>query len=289
MHATLVYCLSETGRRVALEKGLPAQRVQSVHVDVPDDCKSWVTVDTNGKGWVSLADYQSAKKVAGDSANEFVSVPQSYSVKWDGRVEKKTGDLDSPIENPSEYLSALKIKLDKLKAEAEAEAEAVRKERAEAEAERNAKQAEESARYQQAQDAKRKREAEAEREKLEWIEKHGSNRLKRMIKEEIDCESVYRDERLAADRPGWAWSRDCDGSYADPRNVPEEAFTLLDKARETEPEAELVYWSVENEVDPMGYSDYGEEPEKYAWTGYAAVSEFLDREIVFGLPEEFTD
>lgn len=128
--------------------------------------------------------------------------------------------------------------------------------------------------------------AKAEREKAEWIESHGSNRLKRMIKEDIECEAVYRDERLEADRPGWEYSDNCRGEYDDPRNVPEDAFNLLDEARKTEPDAKLVYWTVEHICDPEDFDPYYESP-KYDWTGYVAVSEFLDKEIVFGLPTEY--
>lgn len=127
-------------------------------------------------------------------------------------------------------------------------------------------------------------EAQAENERLVWINQHGSERLKRMLQEGIECDATYRDERLSLERPGWAWTKPARGEYDDPRNPPLEAFKLLDEARKLAPDAKLVYWQVEN--DPEDY--YDDDRDKYAWTGYVAVAEYLDgREIVFGLPQEY--
>lgn len=118
--------------------------------------------------------------------------------------------------------------------------------------------------------ARRERERHEYRE---WIEHHGSDRLKRCVAEGIDCAACYRDERLAKERPGWRWTAKIDGEYNDPRNPSEEAFALLDQARATLPEdaeSQLVYWT----------------GEKTDYRGYAVISEYLDREIVFGGPEE---
>ena len=71
----------------------------------------------------------------------------------------------------------------------------------------------------------------------EWIAAHGSERLRRCIAEGLECEAVYRDERLAAERPGW---RFLDGTkLEDARNPPMAAFAMLDEAREIEPTASL--------------------------------------------------
>lgn len=155
-------------------------------------------------------------------------------------------------------------------------------------------------RKKQEQEEKRAAEARRAKEKAErirqqqevrnqWIAEHGSTRLQRMAAEEIECERVYLDERLALERPGWQWYQQADGDYDDPRNPPEEAFAMLDQARQVEPTAKLVYWRVDHDCDDdcegSGYCP------KYDWTGYAAVAEpewHPDREIVFGLPAEIT-
>lgn len=76
-------------------------------------------------------------------------------------------------------------------------------------------------------------------EVADWIATHGSARLKRLAKEGIEAAAVYRDERLALERPGWSWGGGDDG--LDPRNASEEAIDLLDRARATAPDAVLRY------------------------------------------------
>jgi hypothetical protein len=73
-----------------------------------------------------------------------------------------------------------------------------------------------------------------------WIEAYGSTRLKRLLKEKIEHAAVYRDERLALERPGWAWQLKAEDTDA-PRNPPEAALDLLDEARAQVPDAKLVY------------------------------------------------
>ena len=102
--------------------------------------------------------------------------------------------------------------------------EAVRREREQAEREKREaeKRAIETAR------------AKEEQERRDWIAAHGSPRLRRLVKENIEHKAVYRDERLAADRPGWMWA-DKDDDFEEARNAPEAALDLIDKARETIP------------------------------------------------------
>lgn len=155
--------------------------------------------------------------------------------------------------------------------------------RAEREARKAREAAEEAARKAEVERDNREREAAKAAEKAEvdaWIDAHGSRRLKRCKAENVDCIAAYRDERLAMDRPGWIWdTADVPGSGKEPRNPPESAFDLLDEARKTDPAARLVFWVAEESVDEEG----DEIPE---WRGYAAMSEFLGRDIVYGLPAE---
>lgn len=116
-----------------------------------------------------------------------------------------------------------------------------------------------------------------------WIDAHGSSRLKRCKAEGLNCESVYRDERLALDRPGWEWASTVAGDHDDIRNPSMDAFELLDECRQTDPDARLVYWTVEYDEEDQ----YDEDGDKFAWRGPACVAEFLGREIVRGVPDEF--
>lgn len=129
-------------------------------------------------------------------------------------------------------------------------------------------------------------EAKQAAERAAWINQHGSDRLRRCLAEGIECRAIYRDERLAFERPGWCWSVKVEGEYTEPRNPPEEAFATLDQARAMEPEAKLVRWEVEHEHS----EDCNDEDKcpKYDWTAYAAVAQFLGAEIVYGLSEKVT-
>ena len=115
--------------------------------------------------------------------------------------------------------------------------------------------------------------AKAEREA--WIRAHGSARLRRCLEEGIAHMGIYRDERLAAERPGWAW--DTEGSNEDPINPPEEAFAMLDEARKTAPDAKLTLLKIEEETD-----DETGEVTREASESFAAVSDFLGRGIIYG-------
>lgn len=125
-----------------------------------------------------------------------------------------------------------------------------------------------------------------EAERAAWIEAHGSERLKRCVAEEIECDAIYRDERLAAERPGWGFTQGLPGDYSDPRNPPEAALDLLDEARKAEPEAELFYWTMDQEEHARAL---GMDEDSYYdddWRGYVAVATFLNREIAY-LPADW--
>lgn len=116
----------------------------------------------------------------------------------------------------------------------------------------------------------------------EWIAAHGSERLKRCLAEGIECRAAYRDERLAAERPGWVWADGSGGEVDAPRNPPAESFTVLDEARKTDPSAKLMRWTENRDEDDENEDDDddGEETAPPA-RHYIAVAEFLGRGIEF--------
>jgi len=120
-------------------------------------------------------------------------------------------------------------------------------------------------------------------EMREWAVKHGSHRLCRCIDERIECKAIYRDERLAKERPGWAWADEMRGEGDEPRNPPAEAFDTLREARKLDPEASMSWWVVSWDEDLDGEED---EDRDCRWVGYVAEASFLGREIVFGLPDD---
>ncbi len=111
-----------------------------------------------------------------------------------------------------------------------------------------------------------------------WILVYGSERLKKCLSEGAECGALYRDERLALERPGWVWESHARGKGLPPRNPSNEAFVLLEQARKIEPTAELVYWTVRRE---------GAEGDRLIWRGCICRAVFLDRNILYGLPGDY--
>lgn len=137
----------------------------------------------------------------------------------------------------------------------------------------------------QEEEERRQREEEQEEaqyrfDRARWITDNGSRRLRRMLAEGIECDAVYRDERLKQECPGWEWEKNVRGEGREPRNVPKEAFDLLDNARETRPDADLRYWTIERE--PGEYYGDPYEDSKYIWTGYVARAYFLGDPVLYG-------
>jgi hypothetical protein len=141
--------------------------------------------------------------------------------------------------------------------------------------------AEKDAREKAVRQAAEAAKAAARAEMESWIGAHGSERLRRCLKEGIACAGIYRDERLAADRPGWEW--DTEGKNVNPINPPVEAFAMLDEARKTAPDAKLTLLEIEEQTD-----DETGEVTTEASQFYAAIADFLGRGIIYGkrIPRE---
>jgi len=88
--------------------------------------------------------------------------------------------------------------------------------------------------------------ADAQQVRDEWVRQHGSERLKLGLAAGLldSLLSVYRDERLALERPGWHWESDEQGVEVlhDPRQPTEAALRALIEAQRTDPGAHL-QWS----------------------------------------------
>jgi hypothetical protein len=131
-------------------------------------------------------------------------------------------------------------------------------------------------------------------ERAAWIADYGSPRL-RSLAEGIDHHSVYRDERIALERPGWMWQRDVPGDAKGLRNAPERALALLAEARKSAPDAQLVLWEIElnkgamRATIPERWNDLwhfttNNEDTVTGLRGFVAIAEYLARVIIFGGP-----
>jgi hypothetical protein len=104
-----------------------------------------------------------------------------------------------------------------------------------------------------------------------------------LVAEDIEYTAVYFEERLAAERPGWAYTSNLYGESHEVRNARQNGLDILDEARTTDPDAKLVWWVVKEDEE----DDYGETKEVVAWKGYACESTFLGEDIVYGVPTEY--
>jgi hypothetical protein len=161
----------------------------------------------------------------------------------------------------------------------EAERAALAAWREELEADNAARRAAAQARVDAWLAAQRAAEEEAAAERAQWIERHGSSRLKRLVAEKIEHEAVYRDERLAIDRPGWEWEP-VPMRLSEPRNPPEAALDLLDAARKTDPAATLAYYAIYRPAEDDEMEEADRHGNVVAERGYVARAEFLGKPIV---------
>ena len=109
--------------------------------------------------------------------------------------------------------------------------------------EQQARQADEVEKLRKVAEAKRSEDDKARAREIaaEWINSNGSDRLKRCLIEGIECNAAYRSERLGKEATGWVYYDDIPERADDPRNPPEEAFALLERARQIIPDARLVW------------------------------------------------
>jgi hypothetical protein len=135
-------------------------------------------------------------------------------------------------------------------------------------------------------DAERKRRTAAEAAArlasvLAWIEAHGSERLREAVRLGLldQSEKIYEEERLAAERPGWTWERECD-DCKEILNPSLDSMRAYADVHERDPAVTLVYLvSVEHSTECI------ESPgecicEREITKGPALQSTFLDRSIV---------
>jgi hypothetical protein len=122
--------------------------------------------------------------------------------------------------------------------------------------------------------------AKEEAERAWWITMHGSLRLKRLLAEGIECVVLYMNERLAAERPGWAWASETPGDAKPIADASDKALAMLDECRKVDPEGRLVCWLDEHEHDEDCFGEA--DCPTYDFRGPAVMAEFLGADIVYG-------
>jgi len=73
----------------------------------------------------------------------------------------------------------------------------------------------------------------------DWIACFGSDRLRMAWDQGIECDAIYRDERLELEHPKWGYL--AEPALNEPRNPPTEALELLEEAQQDVSNAQLRY------------------------------------------------
>lgn len=96
----------------------------------------------------------------------------------------------------------------------------------------------------------RRAKEKAQREAEEWVPEHGSSRLRKAMSLGLldSSMTVYRDERLQKEHPGWTWMRPTGGKLRSILNPQEPDLDLLIEARKWDPSA-MLQWYSPSEID----------------------------------------
>lgn len=259
----IFYLLDDEGRRKALLQGLPPTELQRLEVPATAELVPLTRVPPDGNasahiGYVPHRDsdkptiYDNERLVLGWTVRGYgepVAVPhrehhrfeEPQSVEsllaWEAaravRVEKEEADAVEQAEEKFEVYRA---------------EESARKQREQEEAEKRAADARE--RQAEERRALAKRFEEASR----WAREHdGSSRLRKMVDAGLHLQAVslYEDERLASERPGWV-SGDTRCARETARWPSEEALDKLLAARQLDPEVALRWCPGERRLVMIG-------------------------------------
>lgn len=291
------YCLSEKGRKVSLLEGGDGKMVQ--RVDVTEELKArflaLATVGEDGNALLAVRGHEAlgyevekyVAEIRGELSDEQKGRFQDAyyrrpfpNGRWDYpryRVQTNRGPIkfDGPqsAELLLRYWESREMVMGDMKAKCEIDCKSLNDsvmldkkrardlmledvERAVAESEQKAR----AVRERLLREAKEKAKTR-EIAKL-WIAANGSHRLKLIVEEEMldDSMSVYMDERLAIERPGWIYNTQWlsgDVEYANIRNSSKKNLDWLRQVRETVEDACLEFAS-HGSFDDYEYGDMTE-------------------------------
>ncbi len=101
----------------------------------------------------------------------------------------------------------------------------------------------------------------AEQDRINWINAHGSDRLKKLATLPYPWVGVYRDERMTLERPGWNFPHE-DMDQREPRNLPGEIVDKYLAEKNTFPDCSLYYdanteqYYIEDQIDKQDIIKY---------------------------------
>lgn len=303
IRATMWYRLSPEGQKAALAAGLPAAEAQAVEGDIsPLDLDLFVV--TPGGEAIGLSDTFFI-------SDEAFGVPRLSRPEALQQIFLK---LNAPPTSIGEVIAALRAALARAEARRAEREEQARQKRSAALADAAANpllvppaidylpdepaSQEYLALREERLDAAKARRAESERraeeakaaydaERAAWIGEHGSPRLRRMQVEGVRHDRTYKLERLAAERPGWAYLADICGEEKGIHDPEQATLDALDEARKVAPDARLA-WLADGQHVMIRKDQYGDpscecgasvDGEGFE-AGPIAVAELLGRIIV---------
>jgi hypothetical protein len=279
----IVYRLNAEGRKASLLTGGDGKELQVIRVPVTPELLALAEVREDGSAWIYATGFAAREEEpaigreidrhANYSYHWLPSIIEFYAAK-EGEVRREEAShytdlrakesLSAPPADVVAWVLGIPAANEERKASASASASA-----SAFRASFAAGKAEEEAKAAQYREAKAAAEAAAEAAAAEtraWVAEHGSSRLKKCSESGMldSCMGIYRDERLALERPGWQWdSNRLDDSEI--HNPSEAALDALLEARKVDPEAELL------KQRPKG-DEYEDEDDRPDWVETVRIS-----------------
>lgn len=223
------YVLSTAGQKVALLAGRDARQLQRIDVEATPFWLGLANISADGRGIVGL----------GGETRQNAGVVMALYRGGDPVI---TADVPQDAGSIASWARTVLARLaeesqERQAREIERHAEVRRREE-----EDRARREANALHYEAEQKAEREIAEKARAETGAWIQQHGSPRLRRLFADALGHEGVYKEERLALERPGWAFaaSRAIPGMTQRAPYQPSDAeISLLDEARLTAPDAQL--------------------------------------------------
>ena len=262
---SVMYLLSEEGRKKSLLSGGDGKRIQCIEAEISKDVLDLATVDNNGVAYLTIGfkkysynEYCNERELSNNYNT--VAVDVCIEKRYDGKPclckKKEFIEFDEPksVEELIEFEKKRTKKYSEKLNKAELECEKAVKEFEEKRAEKIAEEEREKKKQEAEKAAIKKEEQrlkeETEKADREWIEKYGSDYLKNATKLGYKCEREYIKERCEKEFSGFKIDFYKDYIYEERVNPSKKALKEVMKLISEGVDAKIV-WLISSEKEAI--------------------------------------